>query len=170
LILTCAEISSESETPTVNILSYRNNQLGLEGQEDAELLESLRKRIDYLRGLKHLIHAHTDESFLLDFSDFKLVAPLKRSLTVTFEPKVLKKIISFLEIEETIQLRAVNKLLKGLSEEYIKDLTELSIYFYETTKVNLTSFILISSSSTNISIRRSLSSMNLDYSLRAISS
>jgi len=56
-------------------------------------------------------------------------------LTDAVEDKVLKNIISYLEINEAIHLRAVNKKMKALSEEYLNELTELAVYFYETTKV-----------------------------------
>lgn len=116
-----------------------------------------------------MIHAHTEESFLLDFSDFKLIEPLKRSLTETFEPKVLKKIISFLEIEETIALRSVNKVLKQHTEDYLKDLTELSIYFYETTKVFSPIIELILSLKTDKYTRRSQSYTSWGFSPKDIS-
>lgn len=76
----------------------------------------------------------TEEEFLIDFSDYKLVAPPRRVLTVVLKDSILKDIISYLEIDDTINLRRVNKKLKLMSEDYIKELTELSIYFYETTK------------------------------------
>lgn len=80
---------------------------------------------------------HTEERFLIDFSDFRLAEPLKRSLTETFNDKIMKTIVGFLEIDEAIKLRLVSKKVKFVIEEHIKELTDLSIYFYETTKVNI---------------------------------
>ena len=88
------------------------SHLELDSKEDYEMLSYLSERISLLRNIKHAIKMTTEESYLLDFSEFKLVAPPKRELTVVLEDKYLKDVISYLEIDDTINLRRVNRKLK----------------------------------------------------------
>jgi len=119
------------------MLSKNKQILELYSEEEKELMEVIDRKVNLLRKFKVLVGLQTEEKFLIDFSDYRLVAPLKRSLTTTFEDKVLKNIVSFLEIDEAIKLRITSKKIKQITEEHLKELTDLSIYFYETTKVNI---------------------------------
>lgn len=105
-------------------------------EEEKDLLEIVDKKIGLIRKFKVLVGLQTEEKFLIDFSDFRLVPTLKRSLTLAFDDKILKNIVGFLEIDEAIKLRITNKRLKQVIEDHLRELTDLSIYFYETTKVN----------------------------------
>ena len=104
-------------------------------EEERDLLDVIDKKVNLLRKFKVLVGLQTEEKFLIDFSDYQIVPPLKRSLTETFDDKILKTIIGFLEIDESIKLRTTSKKVKQIVEDHLRELTDLSIYFYETTKL-----------------------------------
>ncbi len=82
-----------------------------------------------------LIGLQTEEKFLMDFSDYRIAPTLQRSLTESFDDKVVKNIVGFMEIDEIVNLRTTSKKFKQAIDEHLRELTDLSIYFYETTKV-----------------------------------
>ena len=82
------------------------------GCRSMDFSQSLDNKIKYLRKIKTLIRQYTEEEFLIDFSDYKQVQPSKKSLTTILESKEIKNMISFLEINEAIALRVVDKRFK----------------------------------------------------------
>lgn len=111
------------------------NYLELYSVEERDLLELVDTKVTLLRKYKVLVGLQTEEKFLINFSDFRIIPRLKRRLTETFDDKTLKNIIGYLDIDDAIALRVLNKKFKQVVEEHLKELTDLSIYFYETTKV-----------------------------------
>ena len=100
-----------------------------------QILDILDKKVKQVRFMKTLIGVETKEAFLIDFSDYKIYKKNKLHFCNDLSDTILKKIISFLEIKETIHFRAVNKKLKSLSENHLNELSELGIFMYETIKV-----------------------------------
>ena len=87
--------------------------------------------------MKALIGIETEETFLIDFSDYKIHKKNCLHFCNDLSDPILKRIISFLEIKETVNCRSINKKFKTISDNYLHELSELGIFIYETTKVSL---------------------------------